>query len=176
MAKRFGGQYSPDGKSAPSGDGAGDAPGSASGRNSYATAQVDPVGIRANLMFLPPVPLVFMSLNDGATGLAMGLGAAAIWTLGAWLLRDGLRAEAAYDARRVAKRPAIPRKIFAAVLTGAGTALAAFKSDPALVAPLIYGGAATALQLTAFGLDPLSDKGVEGIDQFQQNRVARGGR
>lgn len=169
MAKRFGGQYSPDGKSAPSGD----SPATGTSRNTYATAQVDPVGVRANLMFLPPVPLVFMSLNDGATGLAMGLGAAAIWTLGAWLLRDGLRAEAAYKARRVAKRPAIPRKIFSAVLTGAGTALAAFKSDPALVAPLIYGGAATALHLTAFGLDPLSDKGVEGIDQFQQNRVAR---
>ena len=168
MAKRFGGQFSPDGKDNPA-----ETPQKGSGRNGYVAAQVDPVGVRANLMFLPPVPLVFMSLNDGATGLAMGLGAAAIWTLGAWLLRDGLRAEAAYDARRVAKRPAIPRKIFAAVLTGAGTALATFKSDPALIAPLIYGGAATALHLTAFGLDPLSDKGVEGIDQFQQNRVAR---
>ncbi|UWQ92471.1 5-bromo-4-chloroindolyl phosphate hydrolysis family protein [Rhodobacteraceae bacterium M382] len=165
MAKRYGGQYSPDDShSEPDQD---------ISRTGYAGAQVDPVGVRANLMFIPAIPLVFTSLNDGATGLAIGLGAAGAWVLGAWLLREGLRAEVAFNARRVAKRPAIPRKIFSSVLTGVGTALAAYKSDPTLVAPLIYGGAAVALHLTAFGLDPLSDKGVEGIDQFQQNRVAR---
>lgn len=165
MAKRYGGQYSPDdSRSEPDQD---------ISRTGYAGAQVDPVGVRANLMFIPAIPLVFTSLNDGATGLAIGLGAAGAWVLGAWLLREGLRAEVAFNARRVAKRPAIPRKIFSSVLTGVGTALAAYKSDPTLVAPLIYGGAAVALHLTAFGLDPLSDKGVEGIDQFQQNRVAR---
>jgi len=165
MAKRYGGQYSPD-ETNP-------APDQKNARNGYAGAQVDPVGVRTNLMFIPAIPLVFTSLNDGAIGLALGLGAAGAWVLGAWLLREGLRAETAFNTRRVAKRPAFPRKIFASVLTGVGTALAAYKADPALVAPLIYGGAAVALHLTAFGLDPLRDKGVEGIDQFQQNRVAR---
>lgn len=164
MAKRYGGQFSPE---------ATDKSHTAERRDTYATAKVDPVGARANLMFIPAIPLVFMSLNDGATGLALGLGAAASWALGAWLLREGLRAQAAYDQRRVAKRPAIPRKLFASVLTGLGTAIAAYKSDPALLAPLIYGGAATALHLTAFGLDPMRDKGVEGLDDFQQSRVAR---
>jgi hypothetical protein len=164
LARRYGGQFSPEDtdKSRP-----------AERRDTYATAKVDPVGARANLMFIPAIPLVFMSLNDGATGLALGLGAAASWALGAWLLREGLRAEAAYEQRRVAKRPAIPRKLFASILTGLGTAVAAYKSDPALLAPLIYGGAATALHLTAFGLDPMRDKGVEGLDGFQQSRVAR---
>ncbi len=47
------------------------------------------------------------------------------------------------------------------------------RSSPELAAPLIYGGAAGVLHLAAFGLDPLADKGMEGIDTFQQDRVAR---
>ena len=47
------------------------------------------------------------------------LGAFAGLMLSAWLLNEGLRAEDAYDARAVARPPAIPRKLFAAVLTGA---------------------------------------------------------
>ena len=64
-------------------------------------------------------------------------------------------------------------KIAAAVLTGAGVALAAWRNDPGLIAPILYGIAATGLHLAAFGLDPMKDKGMEGIDTFQQDRVAR---
>lgn len=129
--------------------------------------------MRANLIFLPALPLVFTSLNEGAIGLALGLGAASIWVLGGFLLREGLRAEAAYHARRVAKRPAIPRKVYSAILIGAGTTLASYANEPGMIAPLLFGGIATGLHLTAFGLDPMSDKGAEGIDAFQQSRVAR---
>ena len=96
-------------------------------------------------------------------------------TLGAWLLRDGLKAEAAFNARRVARRPAIPRKVFAAVLAGLGVAMAAIahQNGFTLVAPFLFGIAATALHVTAFGLDPFHDKGMEGIDTFQQDRVAK---
>ncbi len=41
-------------------------------------------------------------------------------------LRDGVRAEDAYNERKVARRPAIPRKIFASVLTGVGVGLLIF--------------------------------------------------
>ena len=44
--------------------------------------------------------------------------------LAAWLTKEGLVAEDAYHARRVAKKPAIPRKIFGSVLTGIGLAIA----------------------------------------------------
>ena len=37
--------------------------------------------------------------------------------------REGLQAEAAYDARRIARRPAIPRKLFGGILTGLGLAI-----------------------------------------------------
>ncbi|SNR76369.1 5-bromo-4-chloroindolyl phosphate hydrolysis family protein [Puniceibacterium sediminis] len=162
MAQRFGGKYSPD-----------DTGPSDTDRPAYDGARIDPVGARSNLLFLPPVLLAFTSLTAGATGLAIGLLGAASLTLGAWLLRDGLRAEAEYNARRVARRPAFPRKIMAAMLAGIGAALAAFKADPGLAAPLIYGIATGALHIGAFGLDPLKSKGMEGIDTFQQDRVAR---
>ncbi len=162
MAQRFGGKYSPNGTGPADDD-----------RPAFHGARVDPVGARSNLLFLPPVVLAFTSLTAGATGLAVGLLGAASLTLGAWLLRDGLRAEADYDARRVSRRPAMPRKIFAAALAGIGAALAAFKGDPGIVAPLIYGVAAGALHLGAFGIDPLKNKGMAGIDTFQQDRVAR---
>ena len=167
MARRFGGNFSPD---IPDPSASGDTP---PPRNPFDGAQVDPAGMRANLLFAPAIPLVFLSLNDGAIGLALGLSAAALLTLAAWLLRGGLRAEAAYDARKVARRPAFPRKMAASLLTGAGIALAAYKNEPGLVAPLLYGGIALVLHGVAFGLDPLKDKGMEGIDTFQQSRVAR---
>ena len=164
MAKRFGGKYSP----TPDQTGAEDLP-----RGTFQGAKVDPVGARANLLFLPAVLLGAFSLNDGAIGMALGLTGAAILILAAWLLRDGLRAEAAYHERKVARRPGLPRKILASVLTGIGIAIAAYKSDPGVIAPVIFGLAAAGLHSAAFGLDPLADKGMEGIDTFQQDRVAR---
>lgn len=164
MAKRFGGKFSP----SPTDGGPDAAP-----RGTFQSAKVDPVGARANLLFLPPVLLGAFSLNDGAIGLAIGLAGAAILILAAWLLRDGLRAEAAYHARKVARRPALPRKILASVLTGIGVAIAAYKSDPGIVAPVIFGLAAGGLHSAAFGIDPLKNKGMEGVDTFQQDRVAR---
>jgi hypothetical protein len=88
-------------------------------------------------------------------------------------MREGLKAEAAFAARKVARRPALPRKILAALLAGAGAALAAWKGEPGLLSAVIYGTAAAGLHLAAFGLDPLRDKGTEGADTFQQSRVAR---
>lgn len=163
MAQRYGGKFSPDPKESPE----------TGKRPAYDKARVDPVGARANLMFLPAVPMVFLALNDGATGLVTALVSAAILTAGAFLLREGLKAEAAYAARKVARRPALPRKIAAALLVGVGIALAAYRSEPGIVAPVLYGLAALGLHLAAFGIDPLTSKGMEGIDTFQQDRVAR---
>ncbi|MDG1469964.1 MAG: 5-bromo-4-chloroindolyl phosphate hydrolysis family protein [Ascidiaceihabitans sp.] len=164
MAHRYGGKFSPDGQSqdlnTPQ-DGA------------YTRAKVDPVGAKANLLFIPAIPMVFMSLNDGAIGLTVGLISAGILTLAAWLLRGGLQAEAEYNARRVARRPALPRKVISSVLTGVGIALAAYRSEPGLVAPILYGAAAMGLHMAAFGFDPMKSKGMEGVDTFQQDRVAR---
>ncbi len=160
MAQRYGGKYSPEGKPT-------------ANRSTPPAYTVDPVGARANFMFLPAIVLLFTSLFQGAVGLGFGLAGAGALCLGAWLLRGGLTAEAEFNARKVARRPAVPRKIFAAVLAGAGTALAAMSQDGGLAAALIYGVAASGLHLAAFGIDPMKSKGMEGVDTFQQDRVAR---
>lgn len=165
MAQRFGGKYSPDGTSSPSSDD--------STSKGFKGASVDPVGARSNILFIPPIVLAFTSLNEGAIGMAIGQVGAGTLLLGAWLLRGGLTAEAAYNARKVSRRPGFPRKIAASVLAGTGVGIAAFANEPGLVAPVIFGLAATALHLGAFGIDPMRDKGMEGIDTFQQDRVAR---
>lgn len=165
MAKRYGGAYSPD------------APEPATDEpirpGHYKGARVDPVGARSNVLFVPPVVLAATSLNDGAIGLAVGLAGAGMLLLGAWLLRDGTRAQAAFDERRVARKPAIPRKILAAVATGIGVTMAAMRGDGNVLAAPLYGLCASALHLAAFGIDPMKSKGMEGIDTFQQDRVAR---
>src|SRR5680860_1091702 len=65
------------------------------------------------------------------------------------------------------------RKIFSSVLAGAGIALAALSGDGSVIAAVLYGAVTTGLHVAAFGVDPLRDKGMEGIDTFQQDRVAR---
>lgn len=157
MAKPYGGKYSPGATAVPD---AGTRP------------VVDPVGARANLMLLPPVILLFRSLTGGPALLATGLAGAVALGLGAWLLRGGLRADAAWRARTVARRPPVPRKILAALLTGAGVALATV-TGAGPVGCVVYGVVAMLAHLAAFGIDPMEDKRAAGVDAFQQDRVAR---
>lgn len=166
MAQRYGGKYSPDGQG-PAPDG-GPPP-----RSPYAGKTRTRVGGRTNILFFAPIPLVIRAFQEDPTGLALNLVAFGILMLAAWLTREGLIAEEAYDARRVAKRPAIPRKIFASVLTGAGLFVAGFAGSDSLLNPIIFALLGTVLHSLAFGLDPLKDKGIEGVDSFQSDRVAR---
>jgi len=39
------------------------------------------------MLFIPAIPMVFMSLNDGAVALTVALISATMLTLAAWLLR-----------------------------------------------------------------------------------------
>ncbi len=93
--------------------------------------------------------------------------------LAAWLTREGIKAQRAYDARRVARRPAIPRKLFAACLTGAALMTATMDWTASFVYPYLFGMVGAFLHLGAFGMDPTRAKGMEGVDQFQTDRVAR---
>ncbi|MDW4499841.1 5-bromo-4-chloroindolyl phosphate hydrolysis family protein [Sulfitobacter sp. D35] len=163
MAQRYGGKYSPQ----PQGDDAHDP------RGTFDGARIDPVGARANLMFLPPIAALVFAFGGGAVSLAAGLAGAGSLALGAWLIRGGLEAEAAYADRKVARRPALPRKMLAAVLAGFGITLSAWSHEPGLVAPVIFGSATLVLHILAFGLDPMKNKGMDGVDSFQQDRVAR---
>ncbi len=161
MAKRFGGKYSPDGTN--------DAP-----RETVIDArQARSAKSPARVLFVPAIVLVATSLNDGPATLVMALIGGALLTLAAWLLQEGLVAQAAYDARKVARRPAIPRKMMASLLTGIGITIAAYTGDSGIIGSVLYGVAALGLHVAAFGIDPLTDKRMDGIDDFQQDRVAR---
>lgn len=162
MAKKFGGKFSPDGNAA-----------SPVGEAPVDQRRVDAAGGRANVLFIPGAILAILSLGDGPLTLVIALIGAGLLTLAAWLLREGLRAEAAYNARKVARKPAFPRKMAATVLTGVGVALAAFTGESGLIGSALYGIAAAGLHVAAFGIDPLADKRMEGIDTFQQDRVAK---
>ena len=169
MAKSFGGKFSPNGRDTQQGG----AP-----QNDVREAVIDQrkingAGKKAYMLFVPGVLLAFLSLNEGALDLAIGLFSAAVLSLAAWLTREGLKAAAEYDARKVARRPAIPRKLFGTLLTGIGIAAASMTNDGSIVAAVLYGVVAGGLHTMAFGIDPLRDKRMEGVDTFQQDRVAK---
>lgn len=169
MAERFGGRFSPQNSRRPAS--AADVPGPPV--NAWDRKRRSRVGGRANLLFVLPVPFAIGAFAGPPPGLLPGLVAAGALLAAAWLTREGIRAEEAFDARTTARRPAIPRKIIASVLTGLGV-LAGGLAGPSGLA-MVAGWAALAglLHLTAFGPDPLKDKLPEGVDGFQGDRVAR---
>lgn len=99
------------------------------------------------------------------------LGGAGLLAAGV-VTREGLKAQAAYEARKVARRPAAPRKTIGAALTGAGVASASLAGLDGLLPALVYGATAAGLHVAAFGLDPMRDKGF-GADDVQSGRVVR---
>lgn len=163
MAQRYGGEFSP--KGAPNNAAK---PGSA-----FRGAMPARAGARVNFLFFAPLPLALRAFWQEPAGLATMLGAFGVLILAAWLTRDGLRAEEAYHARKVARRPALPRKLIGSALTGIGLWLAATATMGGFFGPILLGVVGALLHCFSFGIDPMSDKGAEGIDTFQADRVAR---
>lgn len=162
MSKRYGGKYSPDGSSVDNG----------AASSSFAGKKRTKVGGRTNVLFFVPIPLAMRAFTGAPSELAQNLSAFGLLILAAWLTREGVIAHEAYDARKVARKPAVPRKIFASILTGLGLAIAGYSGMANLMTPIIFAVAGVALHAFAFGPDPLKNKGMEGIDTFQQDRVA----
>lgn len=160
MAERFGGKYSPQSSRPPA--------------QSSAPADIRPKGgWRTSILFLTAFLFLFPAFGDGPREMLMGLAAGGLLILSAWLTREGQRAEAAYDARKIARRPAFPRKLAGAVLTGAALLVGGLIADHGIVYPLLFALVGAGLHLGAFGLDPMADKGMEGVDAFQTGRVAK---
>lgn len=159
-AQRFGGRYSPQGK-----------PG---GTPPAPLPAPRPKGQwRATVLFLSAFAFLFPAFGDDPDAMLLGLAAGGLLILSAWLTRQGLIARAEWQARKVARRPAIPRLLFGAVATGAALFAGGVVAHGLSLYPALYAVVGAALHLGAFGLDPWSDKGMEGIDPFQTDRVAR---
>ena len=172
MARRYGGKFSPDGSKTSSG--ATGAPQPAPFRDRRARR----VNLRARLMFLLPLPLLFAGLGaigrGSPTEMLAEIGGFAGLTFSAWLLNEGLRAEEAYDARVIARPPAIPRKLFAAALTGLSVAaVGMFSLGQGPFGSLAFGVLASLAHVAAFGIDPMKRKGMDGVDAFATERVAK---
>lgn len=166
MAQRYGGDFSPKGRA----DGAPDP--QVEARSEFRGARRTRAGGRVNLLFLAPFPLIWKAFTSGPVPMAMYLAAFGALILAAWLTREGIKAEEAYEARKVARRPALPRKILASLLTGAGLGIVGFAGHGVIEAA-IFAVLGAVLHGFAFGLDPLRDKGMEGVDLHQTDRVAR---
>jgi 5-bromo-4-chloroindolyl phosphate hydrolysis protein/energy-converting hydrogenase Eha subunit A len=172
MSKRYGGEYSPTGRRD------GDAP-----RETVTAERLEvpsfrgrrPMrhGAKINILFVLPVLALVVSLLQPVLALAADLAGVAALILGAWLTRDGVRAEDAFNERKVARRPAIPRKLFGAVATGIGAGLLVYGGNWNLAPAILIAVIAGALHLAAFGLDPMRDKGLEGLDRRETQRIAR---
>jgi hypothetical protein len=164
MARRFGGTFSPQ-------------PGARPGSAGPAPTPPEPPArlpvLRRNLLYAAPLPLIVTALGQPPVGLALDLAACGTLLVAVFLLDEGLKAEAAWKARTIARRPALPRKALATALTGLGVALAAWVPGTAPLNAAILGLVAAALHLVAFGVDPLRNKGLTGEDAFQSGRVAR---
>lgn len=158
MAGRYGGKFSPGVKAG-------------SGREGPVRSRA---GARANFLFIIPFVLLLVAFQQEPVGMALKLAAFGDLMVAAWLTREGLVAEDAFSARRVARRPAVPRKMLGSFLTGSGLALAGVDHTSfGLMEPAIFFILGAALHFIAFGPDPMADKGTEGLDEFQTERVAR---
>lgn len=169
-AQRYGGKFSPDPSGAPKGAGAPPPP-------PFRNRRAQSVSFRARLMFALPVPLLIAGLLSIGSGdpvaMLANLGGFVGLTGSAWLLAEGQRAQGAYDARAVARPPAIPRKLFAAGLTGLSIAAVNWFSLDQGLGSIAYGAVAALAHVAAFGVDPLRKKGIAGVDEQAAERVAR---
>jgi hypothetical protein len=169
MAQRFGGKFSPQ-----SGDyEASDRVLNDKSKPLPPAAPRHPLEGRPFWVLLCASPILLSAFGEGPVTLARSLIGFGLIAGAEMLTREGLRAEAAFNARRIARRPAFPRKISGALVFGAGLGLSATDPEMGLFGAITVGVVAGALHLLAFGMDPMRDKGMEGIDTFQQDRVAR---
>ncbi|MEM7526579.1 MAG: 5-bromo-4-chloroindolyl phosphate hydrolysis family protein [Pseudomonadota bacterium] len=177
-AQRYGGIHSPGeaGKSARRAAAAAGKPVSGGGRRTaFSGRSALSIDIRGRLMFLLPTPLLlaaFFGIGTGdLTGTALSLTAFASLMFGAWMLSEGQKAARAYAARAVARRPAIPRKIIAALAAGLGIAVAQMAGTGGAIGAIGFGVIGLAAHLVAFGIDPLENKRID-LSDAEHGRVA----
>ncbi len=169
MAQRFGGRHSPTDIPRSGGTERGAAGPAAP---DWSDRRRTRAGGRVNLLFVAPAPLLLGAIASDATGLALNVAAFALLMAAAWMTREGIVAEEHFDARRNARRPALPRKMLGSLLTGCGLAVAGMQTG-AVAPPVIFAILGAGLHFLSFGPDPLRDKVADGVDGFQAGRVAR---
>ena len=169
-ARRYGGAHSPD---TPANE-----PRIEARKPANIRIRKKPGGFAITLLFLAPFPLLlegFSQITNAApVQAAVSFGCYALFALAAWTLREGIKAEAAYNERKIARPPMFPRKLIAAALSGTAAFLTAwFGWGQGLFTGLGFGALAVAAHLVAFGFDPMKRKGLPGFNEYETDRVAR---
>ncbi|WP_417240508.1 5-bromo-4-chloroindolyl phosphate hydrolysis family protein [Celeribacter halophilus] len=172
MAKRYGSTYSPKGRAAKSDHAASDHIAPPNSPRPFDGKKPTRVGARSNLLFFAALPLAWKAFFAPPTVMTGYLVALGCLVGAAYLTREGLKAEEAYEARKVSRRPAIPRKIFGSVLTGLGLGIVGWFGWGAMET-VLFAVLGIVLHSLAFGFDPLKNKGFDELDLFQQDRVAK---
>lgn len=156
MAIRFGGKHSP--------------------RKSRGPVPPEPIRhpleSRPKWITIAASPFLIGAFFQPVTGMATDLAAFGMVALGMMLTRDGLQAQAEYDARSTARRPALPRKLLGGAIASIGLAVGAAVPD-ALPQAGLLGVVGFALHWLSFGADPMADKGMEGVDRARRDRATR---
>jgi len=174
MAQKYGGKFSPETRP----DAANSRVEAPTPQNPFRNRRAVKPRLRATLLFFVPLPLLFSGIGELRAGDAFGmigeLGALGLLLLSPWLLREGLKAEDAFNARKIARPPTIPRKAFAAALTGLGVALAGWLGwGQPLFTSVLFGIVAAGAHVASFGLDPMKKKGITDTNEFDADRAAR---
>ena len=169
-AQRFGGEHSPDGKPGE--------PRIEARKPAKIKRRKKPGGFAVTLLALAAFPLLLEGFsqitNASPIQAAISFGSFALFVLAAWTLREGIKAEAAYNERKIARPPMFPRKLIAAALSGTAVFLTAwFGWGQGMFTGIGFGALAVAAHLVAFGFDPMKRKGLPGFNEYETDRVAR---
>lgn len=116
----------------------------------------------AQFLGFAATPLLLSVFFGVAISIVEGLGLILIYGASIWLLTLGLRAEEAYNAAPIARKPKLPLKLLAAVVMGGAVAVTVYFRHGLSLEAALVGLVASGLFITAFGIDPLKDKSVSG--------------
>lgn len=116
----------------------------------------------AQFLGFASTPLLLSVFFGVAISVVEGLGLILIYGASIWLLTLGLRAEEAYNAAPIARKPKLPLKLLAAVVMGGAVAVTVYFRHGLSLEAALVGLVASMLFITAFGIDPLKDKSVSG--------------
>lgn len=121
----------------------------------------NPVTPGPAVMFCAACPMIFWLFRGSLVDMMSAFVLLGLFACALWLLSQGQRICAAYDAAEIALRPRVPRKLLGSALIGLLVAILATAQIDALLLAIAMGVLATGLGVAAFGMDPMVDKGTD---------------
>jgi 5-bromo-4-chloroindolyl phosphate hydrolysis protein len=112
------------------------------------------------LILIPTFVFGFVSGNKLTAFTA--LAAHIVGWIAAGTIRKGIKAQAEFDAKKIAYAPSLPRKLLGSILIAVSFfAVSWLCSDNGIVLSLLAGGIALAVLVFAYGMDPTNDKVID---------------